>query len=474
MRLELDFLDGCLAVLQGLQPETSPAALISPALGAPCVALNLRSINVDAFADAVHERPLASDVQDALVSLFERALQRLKTTFSQHFADAQTRWGASRRQVLPVLHQLFEAQCAMAVQETHDAILAFVDERLDAYLMEANSTHTWPRPHNAKAITILETAFQHAPNITQAEKYKLAEATGLQPRQVTIWVGGALIQFQNRRNRRSTSRRCIKRVGRSTSRPTPPRLTSVPPEPLCREAPVAEVPEPSDPLPAGVALASSTGLPAAPAGAEALGTEWAPPSPEAVVPLELPAPAAAPSLPVADAVPDAPAALSLDHLLQMDNARQCLVFSPLDPLPRLDFADLHLDMHSLEQSLGLGRVPTPLPRLATVPEVPAEDVAAAHALVAQPMHAADEIRAFARTEHWSFHDLARPVRTSPTLLAPTELERLAVPVEGVVHPRVRRHSEAVPTTAPATGPPRWISLGGFLGAAESGVTAVAP
>ena len=34
----------------------------------------------------------------------------------------------------------------------------------------------------------LEQAFNHSPNITQAEKYQLAEVTGLKPKQVTIWV----------------------------------------------------------------------------------------------------------------------------------------------------------------------------------------------------------------------------------------------------------------------------------------------
>ena len=233
MRVELDFLDGCLAVLQDLRAGVSPASLISPASGAPSASLNLRSITVDTFAAAVRERPLASDVQDALLSLFERAVQRLKTTFSQHFADAQSRWGASRAHALPLLHELFETQCVMAVQETQDTILSFVDERLDAYMTEANSSHPWPRPHNAKAIAILETAFQHAPNITQAEKYKLAEATGLQPRQVTIWVRAPLTQFQNRRNRRTGSRRPLKRVGGrgQVARPrTPPRLAPVPGE----------------------------------------------------------------------------------------------------------------------------------------------------------------------------------------------------------------------------------------------------
>lgn len=44
------------------------------------------------------------------------------------------------------------------------------------------------RGHDSDAVRILEQAFQQTQNITQAEKYRLAEVTGLQPKQVTIWV----------------------------------------------------------------------------------------------------------------------------------------------------------------------------------------------------------------------------------------------------------------------------------------------
>lgn len=44
------------------------------------------------------------------------------------------------------------------------------------------------RGHDSDAIRILEQAFNHSPNITQAEKFQLAEVTGLKPKQVTIWV----------------------------------------------------------------------------------------------------------------------------------------------------------------------------------------------------------------------------------------------------------------------------------------------
>jgi hypothetical protein len=48
------------------------------------------------------------------------------------------------------------------------------------------------RSHRSAAVAILEKAFEHAQAITIAEKQRLAAATGLEPRQVTIWVSPAI------------------------------------------------------------------------------------------------------------------------------------------------------------------------------------------------------------------------------------------------------------------------------------------
>ncbi|WFC98193.1 hypothetical protein MYAM1_000917 [Malassezia yamatoensis] len=445
MRFELDFLDGCLSVLHELRAGVSPNALISPALGAPSATLNLRSINVDAFTKAIRERPLASDVQDSLISLFERAIQRLKTTFTQHFSDAQSRWGASRAHILPLLHELFETQCAMAAQQTQESILAVVDERLDAYMAEANSSH-WPRPHNAKAIAILETAFQHAPNITQAEKYKLAEATGLQPRQVTIW-------FQNRRNRRAGSRRPLKRVSgrRSITQPhSPPQLAPVPASrrrnPSCQDvAPQkAEVPPTShhssqdhSPHHDSEHHSSASTLHREPLTV----SNWKQPTPERSTPRNerLARSETHQQRPELHSTAKRPAALTLDHLLMMDNAKHCLVFSPLDPLPRLDFADLQFDLNMLENTLCTPKPPTPA-TLYNPHNLSFDELALGQALAAQPLNVADEIMSRSQTEGWSYNDLLTPLRNQPPPESIHELDRIVMHLEGIFHsPMHYRH-----------------------------------
>lgn len=59
------------------------------------------------------------------------------------------------------------------------------------------------RGHDSDAVRILEQAFNHSPNITQAEKYQLAEVTGLKPKQVTIWVSSIFFA------KRFASRPCV-------------------------------------------------------------------------------------------------------------------------------------------------------------------------------------------------------------------------------------------------------------------------
>lgn len=83
----------------------------------------------------------------------------------------------------------------MAARDMQKAILSLVDDRLKTFAADANAPHETHRPHSVRATAILERAFAHAPNITQAEKYKLAQATGLQPRQVTIWVRPRIVQM---------------------------------------------------------------------------------------------------------------------------------------------------------------------------------------------------------------------------------------------------------------------------------------
>lgn len=187
MSQELSLVETCLSILRSL--STSDKELLpSPVINSPLAELNLNDINAVSFMNAIRERPLSNDAQVLLIRLYERVLFKLKITSMEKFSQIQRRWGSARRRALPRMEQLFKSQCQLAATRMQETLLGIVDERLKSFQEAANEPADAHRGHSAKAVAILEKAFEHAPNITQAEKYKLAEATGLQPRQVTIWV----------------------------------------------------------------------------------------------------------------------------------------------------------------------------------------------------------------------------------------------------------------------------------------------
>ena len=92
-----------------------------------------------------------------------------------------------------------------------------------------------------------------------------------------------------------------------------------------------------------------------------------------------------------------------------------------------------------------------------VPLVPHDELAAAGSLVAQPMHVADEILAYAQAEGWALGDLVAPMRAAPAFHPASEIDRFAVHLDGVLQP-AERALRSDPTTAPATAAPKWLSL----------------
>lgn len=346
MRPQLDFLQRYVQALDLLQNGASPTAL-SPPGAVPDALLDLHT-PLSPIVAALEARPLATEVREELITMYERIGSHLASTFRVHYDDAAKCWATSNTGIVSVLQQLFVMQFQLAVQDTLNAILAMVDERLVDFVRDASNAEGEARAratyaHSEYAVAILERAFEHAPNITQAEKHKLAAATGLQPRQVTIWVRRCL-QFQNRRNRRSVKReRHDKR-----HEPAPlfvqraPRLGPVPKRSR-RRADMEMANELISPK-----VESDISYSSIESQLRASG-ESIPSLPS--VPVE-------PIQPMRENEVSDMSFSSLDALLEMDNARQCLVFSPLDSLPRLDFHDLQLDPGTLMRMLEAPFTPT--------------------------------------------------------------------------------------------------------------------
>ena len=109
--------------------------------------------------------------------------------------------------------------------------------------------------------------------------------------------------------------------------------------------------------------------------------------------------------------------LTLDQLLDMDNAQQCLVFSPLDSLPRLDFDDLELNVPALEQWLGL-----PCTSGVTSLHVPPLSAGALHVAalaLSSPFQLSNELHRRGIEEGWSM-----PVQVSSLRPYPHSMQSL--------------------------------------------------
>lgn len=149
-------------------------------------------------------------------------------------------------------------------------------------------------------------------------------------------------------------------------------------------------------------------------------------------------PAAAPTSPM----------LTLDQLLDEDDAMHTLVFSPLDSLPRLDFQDLGLDVPFLEQWLGLpvaGAAPTHLP------PVSARLHNAADRILSPTFDPYRDLAQIAAAEGWLLSQHLTPLAP---MAAPQQvpISDLSVRVEGSFAPREhapRRAAAPAPTTPQA-------------------------
>ncbi|SNX81906.1 related to b mating type locus, bW1 allele [Melanopsichium pennsylvanicum] len=145
-----------------------------------------------AYRDAYYQAAIALQAHDDLDEAYYQSFREL---LSQKYAFQMKRtWEA-------ILQEVMRIRARQEVNEGGDLTT------------EGNPIMKTSRGHDSDAVRVLEQAFHHTPNITQAEKFRLAEVTGLKPKQVTIW-------FQNRRNRKGRKEQA---KGEAT---TPPSSTS--------------------------------------------------------------------------------------------------------------------------------------------------------------------------------------------------------------------------------------------------------
>ena len=174
-------------------PSATPRGTQPHTFELPCVQTTTKELHRQ-----LCERQLQESLITALTELFRNAVNSWRTSVSEHCSISSLKlqlntsnWQAAEQALCTTF--------VNGVESCRHHLLQFVDQRTQQYLSDveaaasASSTSDSEggdganRGHGVEATAILEAAYSHTNNITQAEKRRLAEITGLEPRQVVIW-----------------------------------------------------------------------------------------------------------------------------------------------------------------------------------------------------------------------------------------------------------------------------------------------
>lgn len=174
------------------------------ATGANAIPLDLRMPSKDHCLSTLSTCDVSDNYKHALFRDYWNHAQELQRVYQEMYSNAVAelhqmgetdlpffeafRFSLQRRFVLQVQQMWYtgvdQVSLKCQTQERRCSQRSGTDDSMQNSIADGKAN----RGHDSEAVQILEQAFQHTPNITQAEKYRLAEVTGLQPKQVTIWV----------------------------------------------------------------------------------------------------------------------------------------------------------------------------------------------------------------------------------------------------------------------------------------------
>ncbi|SJX60622.1 homeodomain transcription factor bW2 [Sporisorium reilianum f. sp. reilianum] len=183
---------------------------------------------------------ISAECKHTLISLYDNKIEALRHLYLNAYKEAVLSWhshGQPDEHFYSSFRNTLEHRFSSHTRSMWNDVLAQVRRRTVAcqnstvgppdfghvsLASAADASSKTSRSHDLDAIRILEQAFEITPNITQAEKFRLAEVTGLQPKQVTIW-------FQNRRNRKGRKGLALKHVAQSPLDLSPSKRETTPP-----------------------------------------------------------------------------------------------------------------------------------------------------------------------------------------------------------------------------------------------------
>lgn len=115
------------------------------------------------------------------------------------------------------------------------------------------------------------------------------------------------------------------------------------------------------------------------------------------------------------------------HSASLDDEGQYLVFSPVDSMPRLDFADLNLNIDALEECFGLSMESDNT--MIRVRKFEQEEVRTAEYLCSNPFNVTEELESRATEEDWDISSII--TRELTRSLDGKEMQDLSVRLEGI-------------------------------------------
>ncbi|KAE8271480.1 hypothetical protein A4X09_0g845 [Tilletia walkeri] len=184
-----------------------------------CAELEISGYGEVKMSHALQRHRISQSLSARLLSIYLRAVDKFSSETTRLVLKARIPAGpsVSQNDIVDTLQICMRRQC----DTLQDIVLAAVEDgkkRLEIDVSdsaaddddglddddsdsddEAADLSGARKQHPPQALAILERAFERTNNITHAEKNRIAKAIGLTPRQVTVW-------FQNRRNRRKTSK----------------------------------------------------------------------------------------------------------------------------------------------------------------------------------------------------------------------------------------------------------------------------
>ncbi|PWN45734.1 hypothetical protein IE81DRAFT_167305 [Ceraceosorus guamensis] len=187
--------------VMGAEPLASTSDRISP---------SLRPLLLDAPRDELLSGfnlklyPISPSARNALEEKYVEMCNVWTRQANAHYLEAYYRLTAlstPEASYLESMQAAFRRKHAQGLSRMQDVLIQcirdgvtrfnndlFPEHKHDSATSNLDTAHGVSHGHSTAATALLEKAFERAHSITMAEKHRLAAATGLEPRQVTIWV----------------------------------------------------------------------------------------------------------------------------------------------------------------------------------------------------------------------------------------------------------------------------------------------